>query len=207
MATIERVTGSQERVARMLRATVATLVVIGLGHTAHALGGGSGPQPLAVVVLAALVAPIVWALVRRRATAPRLALAMGAGQLVTHLALVAMAPGQGSTSAPHVHGASALTTSDAVAFASATGTTVAATLHLTPGMIAAHALATVVAAVVLSRGGDAVRAVVRALLPTHPRTAAVAGIRGLVAPISALLAPTSRAVRPVGGRAPPLPVT
>jgi hypothetical protein len=194
----------------MLRAIVATLVVIGLGHTAHSLGGGSGPQPLAVVVLGALVAPIVWALVRRRSTALRLGLAMGAGQLVTHLALVAMAPGQGSATAPHVHGATTagtVTAADAVASASAAGTGLAATLHLTPGMIAAHALATVLAAVVLSRGADAVRAVVRAILPAYPRTTAVAGIRRLAVSMPTLLVPTGRAVRPVGGRGPPLPVT
>lgn len=200
-------TGSQERAARILRATVATLLVIGLGHTAHSLGGGSGPQPVAVVVLAALVAPVVWALVRRRASAPRMALAMGAGQLVTHLSLVAMAPGRGAATAPHVHGAPAVTASDAVASASAAGTGLAATLHLTPGMVAAHALATVLAAVVLSRGADAVRAVVRALLPAHPRTTDVAGIPCPAATMPALLVPTGRAVRPVGGRGPPLPVT
>lgn len=191
----------------MLRAIVATLVVIGLGHAAHSLGGGSGPQPLVVIVLAALVAPIVWALVRRRVTAMRLALAMGAGQLVTHLALVAMAPGQGTTPAAHVHAATAFTASDAVASASAAGGGVAATLHLTPGMIAAHALATVLAAVVLSRGADAVRAVVRALVPAPPRTPAVAGIRRLAATMPTLPVPTGRDVRPVGGRGPPRPVT
>ena len=61
--------------ARMLRALIATLVVIGLGHTAHSLGGATGPQPLAVGVLAALVGPLVWALVRRGASATRLGVA------------------------------------------------------------------------------------------------------------------------------------
>lgn len=193
-------TGSPEGAARILRVAVATLVVIGLGHASHALGGGTGPQPLAVVVLAALVAPLVWALVRLRASAARLAVAMGLGQVLTHLALVAMAPEQGVAAAAHVHGAVALSSADA-----ATGLT--ATLHLTPGMLAAHALATVLAAVLLSRGEDAVRAVVRALLPQPLSPGFAHGIRRLAVGAGALTTPTSRALRPLGGRGPPLPVT
>ena len=210
------VTGMPQRArdARMLRALIATLVVIGLGHTAHSLGGATGPQPLAVGVLAALVGPLVWALVRRGASATRLGVAMGAGQVLTHLTLVAMAPGRGTSTAVHVHGASGLPTSDAVTSAGATvtstGTAVTsllAGLHVTPGMLAAHAIATVLAAVLLSRGEDAVRAVVRALLPEPLSLRFAHGIRRLAVEAGALTTPTSRALRPVGGRGPPLPVT
>ena len=221
MATINLVTGMPRRTcdARMLRALVATLVVIALGHTAHSLGGGAGPQPLAVGVLAALVGPLVWALVRRGASATRLGVAMGAGQVLTHLTLVAMAPGTGTSTVAHVHGASGLTTSDAVASAGAavtsaavasteaTSTGLLASLHVTPGMLAAHAIATVLAAVLLSRGEDAVRAVVRALIPEPLSLRFAHGIRRLAVEAGALTTPTSRALRPVGCRGPPLPVT
>lgn len=226
MATINLVTGMPQRTcdARMLRALVATLVVIALGHTAHSLGGGAGPQPLAVGVLAALVGPLVWALVRRGASAPRLGVAMGAGQVLTHLTLVAMAPGTGTSTVAHVHGASGLTTSDAVASAGAavtsaavtsaavasteaTSTGLLASLHVTPGMLAAHAIATVLAAVLLSGGEDAVRAVMRALLPLPLSPGFAHGIRRLPVEATVLTTPTSRALRPVGGRGPPLPVT
>lgn len=186
---------------RMLRAAVATLVVIGLGHTAHTLGGGTGPQPLAVVVLAALVAPVVWAVVRRRTTAARTVLAMAAGQLVAHVALVAMAPVRGAAAAAHVHGDAALPAST-----SAGAADLATTLHLTPAMVAAHVLATVLAAVVLSHGEDAVRAAVRILLPGRPATV-VTGGRRLLAPVPRVAVLTGRAVRPVGGRGPPLLVS
>jgi hypothetical protein len=116
--------------------------------------------------------------------------------------------------APHVHGASGLPTSDAVASAGATvtstgtaGTSLLAGLHVTPGMLAAHAIATVLAAVLLSRGEDAVRAVVRALLPQPLSLRFAHGIRRLAVEATALTTPTSRALRPVGGRGPPLPVT
>lgn len=198
----------------MLRALVATLVVIGLGHTAHSLGGATGPQPLAVGVLSALVGPLVWALVRRGASATRLGVAMGAGQVLTHLTLVAMAPGRGTSTAAHVHGASGLPTSDAVAAAGAAvtsagaaGTSLLASLHVTPGMLAAHAIATVLAAVLLSRGEDAVRAVVRALLPQPLSIGFAHGIQRLAVEATTLATPTSRALSPMGGRGPPLPVT
>ncbi|GAA4404660.1 hypothetical protein GCM10023168_17600 [Fodinibacter luteus] len=187
---------------RMLRATVATLVVIGLGHSAHTLGGGAGPQPLAVTVLALLVAPLVWAVVRGRATASRMVLAMAAGQLVTHAALVAMAPGSGTAAAAHLHGDAALV----VAAPPAGGADLTAALHLTPGMLLAHALATVLAAVLLSHGEDAVRAAVRQLLPDRPPVGTMVGRRPLAPPARPAVL-TGRAVGPVGGRGPPLPVS
>jgi hypothetical protein len=182
----------------MLRAAVATLVVIGLGHSAHTLGGGAGPQPLAVAVLAVLVGPVVWAVVRHRTSAARMAVAMGAGQIVTHLALVSMAPGQGNAVAAHAHGDSALS-----AAASAAGADLVSTLHPTPTMLTAHALATALAALVLSHGADAVRAVARGILPARPVTKAPAGWRPS-APMPHVGVLTGRAVRPVGGRGPPL---
>lgn len=182
----------------MLRATVATLVVIGLGHTAHTLGGGAGPQPLAVAVLALLVGPVVWAVVRHRTSAARMALAMGAGQLVTHLALVAMAPGQGNAVAAHAHGDSALS-----AAASASGADLVSTLHPTLTMLAAHALATALAALVLAHGEDAVRAVARGILPARP-VLVLPGARRPSVAMPHVAVRTGRAVRPVGGRGPPL---
>lgn len=180
---------------RQLRAAVATLVVVGIGASAHTIADGATLPPVAVAVLVLLVGPVVWLLLRSRTSMPRMVLAIGAGQALTHLALVAMVPSTGGAeAAAHVHGATAL---------SSTSSTAPFALHLSGSMLLAHVAATALAAVLLTRGEDVLRCVVRWLLPEVPaapvplRTCHIVAdgdTRGL----------TGRAVRPVGGRGPPL---
>lgn len=178
----------------MLRALVATLVVVGLGSSAHAVGGGA-VQPVALAILLVVVAPPVWLVVRSRTSVGRMVLAVGAGQVVTHLTLMGMAPATGSSpAAPHLHHAVAVPEA-----ASALPTA----LHLGAPMVLAHVVATVLAGVLLTLGEDAVRAVVRRLVTVlrHAPTRAGTGLAPARVAVRRL---TGRRVRPVGGRAPPL---
>ena len=180
---------------RLLRAVVATLVVIGLGSSAHQAGGGPSPQAIPVLVLAVVVGPLVWVIVRSRASVPRMALATALGQVVTHVLLAGMSPTAGGTATGlHVHE----TLSPHVAGPSPTMTS-----HPAWSMLVAHAVATVLAAMILTAGDDVVRAATRRLLtaPTWPTVT----VGRLALPVeSALGSLAGREMRPVGGRAPPL---
>ena len=89
---------------RLLRAAVATLVVIALGSSAHQAGGGPSLQAIPVLVLAVVVGPLVWVIIRSRASAWRMALATALGQAVTHVLLAGMSSTAGGAAiAPHVH--------------------------------------------------------------------------------------------------------
>ena len=180
---------------RQLRAAVATLLVVGLGASAHAVGGGTPLRLVPATVLVVVVAPLVWLLLRSRTSLPRMVVAIAAGQVVTHVTLAAMAPTTGgSATAAHVHGAVAL---------SSAGSTAPAAVHLTGSMLLAHLAATLVAGVLLTRGEDVVRAVVRWLL-TEVSAAPVPGTTARAVVDGSPLGLTHRLVRPVGGRGPPL---
>ncbi|QIM21892.1 hypothetical protein G7075_13435 [Phycicoccus sp. HDW14] len=181
----------------MLRATVATLVVIGLGATAHEMAGGGSLQVVPALILAVLVGPLVWLVVRGRTSLPRMLLATGAGQGVTHLVLAGMAPSTGGA-APrlHVHEAMAPMFSTT----GAPGPSVSA--H--GSMLVAHVVATLVASVLLTRGADVVRSLARRLLLPVSGSVPVPHPGPLpVAPVEVRI-PDGRRVGPVGGRAPPL---
>ncbi len=179
----------------MLRAVLATLVVVALGAGAHSLGGGTPLQPVPVAVVLVLVGPTVWFIVRARTSVARMVLATGSGQVLTHLALTAMAPSSGGTAAAHpLHDAVTVT---------AGGSSPTMALHVTGPMVLAHLLATVVASLLLTLGDDAVRAAARRLrtaLQPAPAPAPCRVVPG-ADPVRRL---TGRSVRPVGGRAPPL---
>ena len=187
--------GSGGRGVRRLRAVVASLVVVALGASAHGMSGGPALNPISAVVLLVLVGPVVWLVLHARTSVVRMVLAVAAGQVVTHLALVGMAPSPGhALAAHHVHDASAMV---------ALGSTQPLALHITGPMVLAHVLATVVASLLLTVGEDVVRAVVRRLVvvlsaATVPATVRLC--RGM-APVRRL---PGRLTRPVGGRAPPL---
>ncbi len=180
---------------RRLRAVVATLVVVALGASAHGMGGGPALNPMSAAVLLVLVGPLVWFVLRARTSVARMVLAVAAGQVVTHLALVGMAPSPGhAVPAHHVHDPSA---------AVVLGSAQPLALHITGPMVLAHVLATVAASLLLAVGEDVVRAVVRRLVAvlstaTVPDTVRV---RLGMAPVRRL---AGRLMRPVGGRAPPL---
>ena len=183
------------RAVRRLRAVVATLVVVALGASAHEMSGGSALEPISAAVLLALVGPLVWLVLRARTSVARMVLAIAAGQVVTHLALVGMAPSPGrSVPAHHVHDASAVV---------AIGSIPPLALHITGPMVLAHVLATVVASLLLAVGEDVVRAVVRRLVAVFPTATVPATVRVRLgmAPVRRL---AGRSTRPVGGRAPPL---
>ncbi len=178
---------------RVLRAALATMVVVGLASGAHTLGGGSAPAPLALAVLAAALAPALWWVTARELTTSRMTGLLGGTQVLVHAALMAMGPGHGSAAAAHVHGAHGLPPA---------GEPMAMT-QLTPAMLALHAAATVATAVVLSRAERVLWWVVSLVRPPlGQRFHGVAG--GPVAAGRVLLPLPFRRTRPLGGRAPPL---
>ncbi len=186
---------------RLLRAALATMVVIGLASGAHALGGGSAPTPLALAVLGTALAPALWWVSAGELTTSRLIALLAGTQVVVHGALMAMAPGHGTSSAAPMHGGASLGSSgDPMATAHLTPMAMA---HLTPMMLALHAAATVATAVVLSRAERVLWWVVSLVRPRLGRRfVGVVGSR--VAPERPLLLLPFRRTRPLGGRAPPL---
>jgi hypothetical protein len=89
---------------RSLRALAATVVFVEFGAAAHQLGGGVPVEVIPKVVIAVLVAPLVWLLLRSTVSLPLALLAATAAQVILHLALVAMEPSSGGSAAPvHVH--------------------------------------------------------------------------------------------------------
>ena len=89
---------------RSLRAIAATLVFIEFGAAAHRLGVGVPVQAIPKVVVAVLVAPTVWLLLRSSVSLPRALLAASSAQVIVHLALLGMEPSSGGSAAPtHLH--------------------------------------------------------------------------------------------------------
>ena len=172
--TVSASTGVQ---VRMLRALVATLVAVGFGGWAHEMGGG---EPLRLI-------PAV----------PRMLVATSLGQVVAHLALTGMAPRTGGSAVRlHLHEVAAplpLLPTEGSSALSVTGT-----------MLLAHAVATVVASLLLTVGADVVRAVVRRLVVLA--TLSVPVTHGIPARTVTSWMPVlrGRVVAPLGGRAPPL---
>lgn len=180
---------------RELRAAVATLLVVGLGAFAHTVAGGAPLQLVPAAVLVVVVGPLVWLLLRSRTSLPRMVVAIAVGQVVTHVTLAAMAPSTGgSATTAHVHGAVALSSEGSAALAG---------VHLTAPMLVAHLAATLVAGVLLTRGEDVLRAVVRWML-TEAFAAQVPATTARVVVDGGPPVLTDRSVRPVGGRGPPL---
>ncbi len=183
---------------RAARAAFTTLLVLGLATSAHTLGGGHAPGFMATAVLTLVVGPLAWWCARRHLGALRLVVLLGGAQALVHAGLTAMAPSAGTGSALHVHGGLP---------AGLGGVASTGAGHHAPGtsMLLAHAVATVVTALVLARAEDVLWRVVLLLLPrATPRVRVPAAAR--TAPEPVLLALTGRAPRPVGGRAPPLAV-
>lgn len=183
---------------RAVRATLALLAVFGVTAAAHQVGGGSPPGPLAFLVLALLLGPVVWVVAGRRLSAGRLLLLLGGAQVAVHAGLVAMAPGRGTGAATHVHGGLPTGLGPASSMAMPMPMT-----HLDARMLTAHVVATLVLTLVLSRAEAALWHVVSGLLPR-----VVAPLRRVLVPRLAvplvLLRPAAAAPRPLGGRAPPL---
>ncbi|WP_380165567.1 hypothetical protein [Jannaschia sp. R86511] len=139
--------------AGSLRAVVASAAVVGLAGAGHLLAGGGTPSLRALVLALLVVALLSTSLATRRVTAWRAAAVVGGGQVVLHHAF-GWSPGDHKTGGGH----------DA--------------LFSDPGMLAAHAFATVVTVVALRRGEAALvalgswvgplRLVLAAILPLGP---------------------------------------
>ncbi len=139
--------------ARLLRASVITAVIMALSSIAHVAGGGALPDPAVVVGLTALTMLAVTIVAKRTLPLPILILILSAAQGGLHHLF-----GMLSTAVhcePGSHAQHAMTTCTAVG----------AAVHHQPvdaglgsAMFAAHALATVATAVVITRGEEAIHA-------------------------------------------------
>jgi hypothetical protein len=165
---------------RVARAALVATLVLALTALAHRVGGGALPDPLVLAALAAFTLAGTTAAARMRFTPARLVVLLGGAQVVLHQALVVLAPAAscvpaGSTSG---HGAHVASVGDVVCAAPSAlpdgGASLAHPAHLaTSGaaglwMLAAHSVATVVLALVLSFGE---RALERFLAWVTPRVA------------------------------------
>jgi hypothetical protein len=164
-----------------------------------------------LVVLGVMLTPVVLAATRVRLSAGRAAALLAGAQLGIHLSLHAMHPVTGSATAMHhVHGGDAAV----LASAHASGALGASAemvgmahmggfLGLTPVMLLAHTVATVMTAWLVARGEALLWAVVATLLPRLPRPVRLPrrGPSHLTLPPQRL----REAVRsgPLGSRAPP----
>lgn len=151
---------------RAARALVVTGLLVALTTSAHTLGGGTVSAG-ASLVLTLLVLPATGYAVERRLGARALLLLLGAGQGLGHALLAAMAPSAHGV-AERLPGHLAL--HDTVDLA-LVGTGVVDHAAVAGGhggltMLLAHALATVILAVLLAKGEEALWAVVARLLPT-----------------------------------------
>lgn len=150
---------------RLSRAAVVSGATVFLAAGAHAMAGGSLPDPLIVAGLLAIAAlPAVWLCGRKVSPAAMIAV-LGAGQLVLHEAFGVLS--QSSATAP----ALAPTAGHVHVLGPIAGHAVGAAGHSEgAGMLLAHALATLATALLLARGeaalwalGDWLRPLVRVL--------------------------------------------
>ncbi|MCH6468461.1 hypothetical protein [Sinomonas terrae] len=136
---------------RLSRAVVVALTTVLLAAGAHTAGGGSLPDPLIVTGVLALVTLPVIALAGRRISAPIMLAVLGAGQFGLHDAFNALSVSASTTAAlgpnaGHVHVLGVLGESAAGGHTHSDST----------AMLLAHAIATVLTALLLARGESAV---------------------------------------------------
>jgi hypothetical protein len=140
---------------RVLRALAATVLFVGFGAVAHRMGVGVGVQAIPKVIVAVLVAPMVWFLLPAAVSVPRALLAACCGQAVLHVALWGMEPSSGGTATrAHLH--EGLPS----AFLDGAGNVAGSPISLS--LAQAHVGAALLAGVVLLVADDVLRAVLRA---------------------------------------------
>ncbi|MFJ5957033.1 hypothetical protein ACIQC5_13870 [Paenarthrobacter sp. NPDC092416] len=147
---------------RLLRTGLIASLIIGLASGGHLAGGGVLPEPAILLGLCALTVLPVSILTKFRLSFPVLTGLLGAGQAWLHWAFhsfSAAAPAGGTSPAGHAHHSSGL---ELEAIASGVPAQAAADDWQ---MVAAHALATVMTAVVLARGEQALWSVAAWLRP------------------------------------------
>lgn len=188
VATVSGVNRPTTGAARLLRAALLSSLVVALAAGAHALAGGTAPSVLALAGLAALVLPVAVVVTAHRVRTAAALAVLGAGQVALHAAfgltercgavLGGHAPRGVGSHAGHV------VASSADACVSHVGA------HASGAMIAAHAGATVVTALLVAgaeRGWWRVLAYLAPLLrPARPVVGPVVA-RPVV--VSALAAP------------------
>ncbi|MFF1831945.1 hypothetical protein [Paenarthrobacter sp. NPDC058040] len=145
---------------RLLRTGLISLLIIGLASGGHLAGGGVLPEPVILLGLCALTVLPVAILTTFRLSFPVLAGLLGAGQAWLHWAFHSLSAVSTGASSPggHAHHAPGIPVD-------ALGSAAAGQASSDWQMFAAHALATVVTAVVLARGEGALAAVTAWLRP------------------------------------------
>ena len=151
----------QDQHARLLRAAVVTVVILALSTGAHLGGGGTLPPLRVFAVLAALTMLGVILIAKRTLRAPALVAVLGGGQFALHHAF-----GFFTTAAAVCAPASAHLHHSAIV---CTGESVASHQHIDGGtgavMLSAHVVATLVTAVAITRGEEALHAATVWLYP------------------------------------------
>jgi hypothetical protein len=159
---------------RVFRTVAITAVIVGLAATAHVAGGDEPPRPLGIAGLALVTAYVCAWVVRRRLSLVAITVLLGVGQWLLHHAFeLLQAPACAPVAANHAgHAGHAPATGGCLTEAAAGGAL--ATAHAAPSwaMLAAHAVATAVTALLLAAGERAVWALcagLSALLPVLPQ--------------------------------------
>ncbi|MFE4544782.1 hypothetical protein [Arthrobacter sp. NPDC056727] len=192
---------------RLFRSGLIGSIVLGLAAGGHLAGGGQLPEPAILAALCAVTMVPVAALTRFKLSLPVLIGLLAGGQAWLHWAFDAMSASTGAAVSPallseHAGHASAALNHEALMMAPAHGSA--------PGgfMFAAHAVATLVTALLLARGERALGALADWLGPLFwaPEPAVIVPVR-VPRPhfAAALLPPQHHSVRLPSRRGPPLP--
>lgn len=199
---------------RLVRAAVLTALVVVLTVVAHRLGGGASPAGFALVALTALLWPVALLATRRRLGPVALLAGLGGGQLLGH-GLLGWLTGSGVSvaSAPasleclqhaaHQRLAAACLGDPIVADTLVAGP---AHAHAQQGtgllMLAAHALATLAAALLVARGEQVLWRILDLVLRVLPVLLAPVSLRR-PRPAVTLLVPARTDLDVRTGRGPP----
>jgi hypothetical protein len=209
---------------RVTRAALVATLVLALSAAAHAVAGGHLPDPLVLAALAAFTLAGAMVAARVRFTVPRLLAVLGTAQLGLHVALDTLGHGAAtcvpagpSAGAGHTGHGAVLVCSPGAGLPDA-GAGLASSAHLAssaasvvPGvwMVVAHAVATLVLAVVLARGERALERFVAWLTPLASLLAPVvvaASRREAGVPAAFTRRPTTRHPGTAPTRGPPAAV-
>jgi hypothetical protein len=193
---------------RLFRSGLIGSVVLGLAAGGHLAGGGQLPEPAILAALCAVTMVPVAALTRFRLALPVLIGLLGGGQAWLHWAFDAMSAGTPAAVSPamlseHAGHAPAALSHEALMLAGPAHGSVPDGL-----MFTAHAVATLVTALLLARGERALAALADWLSPLFqvPEPALILPVRTPLARFAApLLPPTHHSVRLPSRRGPPVP--
>lgn len=193
---------------RLFRSGLIGSIILGLAAGGHLAGGGLLPEPAILAALCAVTMVPVAALTRFKLSLPVLIGLLGGGQAWLHWAFDAMSAGTPAAVSPtmlseHAGHASAALNHDALMLAAPAHGSAPDGL-----MFVAHAVATLVTALLLARGERALGALADQLSPLFwsPEPAVIVPVRVRLAHFAApLLPPQHHSVRLPSRRGPPLP--